>query len=148
MAFQLTVLLSPWAGNARLHDYGNIVKQTIVTAIPMVATYCSISLVIIFDIRGVETPVVIVHDRRAGRRRRRSPGFAWRAASTYLDQVLLRDRMPLSVLFLNLDNAHTSDEENWKREFIVTCPWPPLDPSRWDCRRHSWSADKVCTSKS
>ena len=39
------------------------------------------------------------------------------AHSSHLGQVLLRDQMPLPALFLNPDDAHTSDEENVKREF-------------------------------
>ena len=72
MAFELAALPLPSAGDASLHGDDDVVKQTIVTAIPMATTYRSYSLVTILDIRGVETTVAIVHGRRAGRRRGRS----------------------------------------------------------------------------
>ena len=65
------------------------------------------------------------------------------ARSSHLGQVLLRERMPLPALFLNLDGAQASDEEKWERELNVPCPWPPREPSRWDGRRRPWSASKV-----
>ena len=65
------------------------------------------------------------------------------ARSSHLGQVLLRERMPLPALFLNLDDDQASDEEKWERELNVPCPWPPLEPSCWDGRRRLWSASEV-----
>ena len=45
ITFQSPALLLRWAGDASLHDDDNVVKQTIVTAIPMATNYRSISLV-------------------------------------------------------------------------------------------------------
>ena len=54
MAFELAALSAAAAGDTSIHGNGDVVKQTIVTAILMVST------------RGIETMVAIVHGRRAG----------------------------------------------------------------------------------
>ena len=46
------------------------------------------------------------------------------ARSSHLGQVLLRDRMLLPALFLDLDAAHASAEEMPKRGFNSNRPWP------------------------
>ena len=50
------------------------------------------------------------------------------ACGSHLGQVLLRKRIPVPALFINLDDTQASDKEKWKREFIAACPWPPLEP--------------------
>ena len=69
MAFELAALPSLSAGDASLHGDNDVVKYTIVTAISMATTCRSYRLATILDIRGFETTVVILHGRRAGRRR-------------------------------------------------------------------------------
>ena len=69
MAFGLVALTLSWASNASLHGDDNVVKQIIVTAIPMTTTYRSNRFVILLDIRSGKTIVTIVHGRLAGRRR-------------------------------------------------------------------------------
>ena len=89
--------------------------MTVITAILTTTTHCSYSLVIILDIRDVETTVAIVYGRRAG--------MSFMVRSNRPGQVLLRDQMPPPVLFLNLDAAHAPAEENPERrekiEFIT-----------------------------
>ena len=43
------------------------------------------------------------------------------ARSSKLGQVLLRERLPLPGLFLNLDDAQASEEEEWKWVFNAPC---------------------------
>ena len=44
MVFELATLLLPLAGNPSLHDNGNVVKKTIISAMTMATTDCSHSL--------------------------------------------------------------------------------------------------------
>ena len=89
----------------------------------MATTYCSYSLVIILDIRDVETTGAIVYGRRAG--------MSFMVRSNRPGQVLLRDQMPPPVLFLNLNAANASNKEIPEREFNSNRPWAPPEPSQW-----------------
>ena len=51
--------------------------------------------------------------------------------------------MPPSVLFLNLNAAHTPDKEIWIRRYEATYPKPLPRPPRWDGQRPPLSAAKV-----
>ena len=70
------------------------------------------------------------------------------ARSSHLGQVLLRDRMPLLALFLNLDDAHASCEEIPERGFDSNCPWPPPEPLQRDCWQPPLSEAEVQVNES
>ena len=74
MAFELVALLLPSAGNACFHgDEDEVVKLTIMSAIPMVTTYRSYSVVTIIDIRSDIMTMAILHDQHPGHLRGQQP---------------------------------------------------------------------------
>ena len=134
MVFKLVTLLLSLAGDASLEDENNVVKWTMILAIPMTITYHSYSLVTILLRYPWYQNDHANHPCPARWPLMRKTAMTLMMRRSHLRQVLLRNRMPSLGLFFNLDTIDVSAEKIWKRRFKVSCPRLLPGLSGWTIR--------------